>query len=188
MLWTAFMLGFVGSLHCAGMCGPLAMAVPVVGTGRGGIVFSRLIYNLGRVATYATMGLLIGLLGQAFALAGVQRWISLTAGALILAGVLVSSRWLNGLPLNGAMASAINVLDDVHGGAGQQCMELYREVDGEAGADGNLAEAARALGVSRQSLHRLVRDTPALDTALRQAVKMNRKRCPTCAGRGTVAA
>ena len=30
-----------------------------------------------------------------------------------------------GLPLNGAMASAINALDDVHGGAGQQCMELF---------------------------------------------------------------
>jgi citrate synthase len=29
-----------------------------------------------------------------------------------------------GLPLNGAMASAINALDDIHGGAGQQCMEL----------------------------------------------------------------
>ena len=31
-----------------------------------------------------------------------------------------------GLPLNSAMASAINALDDVHGGAGEQCMELYR--------------------------------------------------------------
>jgi citrate synthase len=30
-----------------------------------------------------------------------------------------------GLPLNGAMASAINALDDVHGGAGQQAVELY---------------------------------------------------------------
>lgn len=41
-----------------------------------------------------------------------------------------------GLPVNGAMASAINVLDDVHGGAGQQCMELYREIAAEAdGAD-----------------------------------------------------
>jgi citrate synthase len=41
-----------------------------------------------------------------------------------------------GLPLNGAMASAINVLDDVHGGAGEQCMELYADVAGriEAGA------------------------------------------------------
>src|SRR6476620_9775305 len=33
-----------------------------------------------------------------------------------------------GLPLNGAMASAINVLDDVHGGAGEQCMELYADI------------------------------------------------------------
>jgi citrate synthase len=47
-----------------------------------------------------------------------------------------------GVPVNGAMASAINVLDDVHGGAGQQCMELYREIDAEAGADGDLLKAA----------------------------------------------
>jgi citrate synthase len=47
-----------------------------------------------------------------------------------------------GLPVNGAMASAINVLDDVHGGAGQQCMELYREIDGEAGATEDLVAAA----------------------------------------------
>jgi citrate synthase len=57
-----------------------------------------------------------------------------------------------GLPLNGAMASAINVLDDVHGGAGEQCMELYfdiaRRMDGgvalepavEEGLDSFVAE------------------------------------------------
>ncbi len=48
-----------------------------------------------------------------------------------------------GLPVNGAMASAINVLDDIHGGAGQQCMELYREIDEQAGESGELVEAAR---------------------------------------------
>jgi citrate synthase len=47
-----------------------------------------------------------------------------------------------GLPVNGAMASAINVLDDIHGGAGQQCMELYGEIDAEAGGDGDLVLAA----------------------------------------------
>lgn len=47
-----------------------------------------------------------------------------------------------GLPVNGAMASAINVLDDIHGGAGQQCMELYGEIDTEAGAGGGLVQAA----------------------------------------------
>ena len=51
-----------------------------------------------------------------------------------------------GLAINGAMASAINVLDDVHGGAGQQCMELLqaiaadaREVDESAKVDEALA-------------------------------------------------
>jgi citrate synthase len=47
-----------------------------------------------------------------------------------------------GLPVNGAMASAVNVLDDVHGGAGQQCMERYREIDEVAGASGDLVQAA----------------------------------------------
>lgn len=32
-----------------------------------------------------------------------------------------------GLPLNGAMASGINALDDVHGGAGEQCLALYQK-------------------------------------------------------------
>jgi len=50
-----------------------------------------------------------------------------------------------GLPVNGAMASAINVLDDIHGGAGQQCMELYREIDAEAGKEGDLVAAATAV-------------------------------------------
>jgi citrate synthase len=49
-----------------------------------------------------------------------------------------------GLPVNGAMASAINVLDDIHGGAGQQCMELYREIAAAAGEGGDLVTSAVA--------------------------------------------
>jgi citrate synthase len=47
-----------------------------------------------------------------------------------------------GLPVNGAMASAINVLDDIHGGAGQQSMEFYREIAVEAGEAGDVVAAA----------------------------------------------
>lgn len=62
-----------------------------------------------------------------------------------------------GLPVNGAMASAVNVLDDVHGGAGQQCMELYRAIDAEAGADGELeAAAARVLERRRAAGDKIV--------------------------------
>ncbi len=49
-----------------------------------------------------------------------------------------------GLPLNGAMASAINVLDDVHGGAGEQCMELFADAARRMDAGMALADAAAA--------------------------------------------
>ncbi len=62
-----------------------------------------------------------------------------------------------GLPVNGAMASSINVLDDIHGGAGQQCMELYRAIDADAGADGNLVQSAtRAIERERASGEKIV--------------------------------
>ena len=49
-----------------------------------------------------------------------------------------------GLPLNGALASAINTLDDVHGGAGEQALELYEDLLArqEAGASEDEAAAA----------------------------------------------
>lgn len=50
-----------------------------------------------------------------------------------------------GLPVNGAMASAVNVLDDIHGGAGQQCMGIYYEIDAEAGPDGDLVRTAASV-------------------------------------------
>src|SRR4051794_25540787 len=49
-----------------------------------------------------------------------------------------------GLPLNGAMASAINVLDDIHGGAGEQCMELYADIDGRMRQGAGLDQAVGA--------------------------------------------
>ena len=54
-----------------------------------------------------------------------------------------------GPSLNGAMASAINVLDDIHGGPGEQCMEIYYEINALAGAGGDL-ESATAEVVARR--------------------------------------
>jgi len=49
-----------------------------------------------------------------------------------------------GLPLNGAMASAINVLDDIHGGAGEQCMEMYADIDRHMQEGNEIAQAVSA--------------------------------------------
>jgi sulfite exporter TauE/SafE len=86
-LLTAFMLGFAGSLHCAGMCGPIVLALPAIGANRWTQVVGRLAYNGGRVATYVLLGVVFGALGQVLSLAGVQRWVSIGAGVLILLGL-----------------------------------------------------------------------------------------------------
>ncbi|MGA4580069.1 sulfite exporter TauE/SafE family protein [Limisphaera sp. VF-2] len=85
---AAFLLGLAGSLHCAGMCGPLMMALPLQGWHRGTWIASRLIYHLGRVTTYAGLGCVFGGLGRTFAAAGVQRWVCLTLGAALVLGVV----------------------------------------------------------------------------------------------------
>ena len=91
-LWTAFILGLVGSLHCAGMCGPLALALPV--TGNSGVSFAtgRLAYNLGRVITYCLLGVVFGLVGKTLLLAGVQRWVSIALGVALLGGLFASRK------------------------------------------------------------------------------------------------
>ncbi|HEU5290470.1 MAG TPA: sulfite exporter TauE/SafE family protein [Cyclobacteriaceae bacterium] len=60
MLTTAFILGLAGSLHCVGMCSPLAYAV----TGRrGDIITSKVIYNIGRILMYCILGAGVSALG-----------------------------------------------------------------------------------------------------------------------------
>jgi hypothetical protein len=90
--WTAFMLGLVGSAHCAGMCGPLALALPTAGHGSAGYILGRIGYNLGRVLTYAGLGVVFGLVGRTIDLFGVERWLSISLGVLLLAGLFASRR------------------------------------------------------------------------------------------------
>jgi sulfite exporter TauE/SafE len=89
-LWTAFLLGLIGSLHCAGMCGPLALALPVNRPVFLPFLAGRLLYNAGRIVTYAALGALFGLLGQSLFLIGFQRWVSLAAGLAILLSLIVA--------------------------------------------------------------------------------------------------
>ena len=80
----AFALGLLGSLHCAAMCGPLMLALPVPPGGAGRFVAGRIIYQLGRVTTYCLLGVVAGLVGKSIFLAGLQRWLSIALGVAIL--------------------------------------------------------------------------------------------------------
>lgn len=100
ILFTAIALGLVGSLHCAGMCGPLALALPATGNSRIGFVAGRIAYNLGRILTYCLLGTAFGLIGQTIAFAGFQRWVSIIAGVAILLGLLLSTRFATSFPVS----------------------------------------------------------------------------------------
>ncbi len=90
MFWAAFITGLLGSLHCVGMCGPIALALPYQGAGRVAAAGNVLLYNLGRVLTYALLGTVIGLLGKGLWLAGMQAYFSIALGVLLLLIALFS--------------------------------------------------------------------------------------------------
>jgi uncharacterized protein len=97
---TAFITGLLGSFHCAGMCGPIALATPTVGNTTFQLVASKLVYNVGRIITYSLLGLLLGIFGFGLKLAGLQQSITIIAGSIIIINVLLSSNLLNKFAIN----------------------------------------------------------------------------------------
>lgn len=87
-LYTALMIGLVGSLHCIGMCGPIAIALPLGRKSWFNRTLGGLTYNAGRIFTYGVLGALFGLLGKGIELAGLQRWASIGIGAVMIFSVL----------------------------------------------------------------------------------------------------
>ncbi len=92
---TAFFIGFFGSLHCIGMCGPIAIALPVPDSSNLSFFFGRLLYNIGRVVSYSLIGFLFGLIGQRIALAGAQQVVSIALGVIIIIAVLMPQKQKN---------------------------------------------------------------------------------------------
>jgi len=88
MFFPAFLLGLISSFHCVGMCGPLAMSVPVQHLPTKTKNLSILLYHTGRVITYSLLGLLFGLLGRHIFIAGIQQEVSIILGISILLIVL----------------------------------------------------------------------------------------------------
>jgi len=80
----AFMTGLAGSFHCIGMCGPIALALPV---GKRSLIqanLSRILYNFGRILTYSALGAIFGYFGKTLFLIGFQHQLSILMGILML--------------------------------------------------------------------------------------------------------
>lgn len=89
MLLSAIILGLLGSLHCVGMCGPIAFMLPVDQTNKLKKLVQIAIYHFGRLSAYAIIGLLFGLLGKGLSLFGLQQKLSILIGVAMIAVVLL---------------------------------------------------------------------------------------------------
>jgi sulfite exporter TauE/SafE len=94
MLYTAFIFGLISSFHCIGMCGPIAMMLPVDRDNQAKKVIQIITYHLGRLTAYASIGLVFGLLGRGLFLAGMQQILSLFIGVAMILVILIPERVL----------------------------------------------------------------------------------------------
>lgn len=80
MYLTALLMGLAGGLHCAGMCGPLVLAV----TARSPFIQTKLVYTLGRILTYGLLGAAAGLAGSFIQITAYQNGLAFALGGVLL--------------------------------------------------------------------------------------------------------
>jgi len=92
MLYTAFLFGLISSFHCIGMCGPIAMMLPVERNNPAKKVIQVITYHSGRLTAYGSIGLLFGLLGRGLFLAGIQQQLSIFIGVAMILVILTPEK------------------------------------------------------------------------------------------------
>jgi len=93
----AFLMGFLGSLHCAVMCGPIVLGLPLNKQGNWQNITQVFLYQIGRILIYTILGFLVGWVGSAFSVFARQETISLVIGILLIAFTILqlSGRYVN---------------------------------------------------------------------------------------------
>ena len=99
LLISALILGLLGGGHCMGMCGGLmgALTLAIPPEQRGRRLQLLLAYNLGRILSYASAGLLFGLAGWAVASSPAAMLLRIVAGLLLISMGLYLGGWWSGL-------------------------------------------------------------------------------------------
>lgn len=105
---SGLVLGFLTSFHCVGMCGPIALALPLHGATKMQKLFGGILYNLGRTTTYIMFGFILGLFGQGLVALGFQRWVSIIAGILMITTVLSPSLFKSNFSSQGIFNSLLS--------------------------------------------------------------------------------
>ena len=92
MLYSALLFGLISSFHCIGMCGPIAMMLPVDRSNEAKKVTQIITYHIGKLTAYGLLGLIFGILGRSFYLAGMQQQLSIIVGVLMILVALIPEK------------------------------------------------------------------------------------------------
>jgi len=92
MLVSALILGLLGSLHCVGMCGPIAFMLPVDRSNSFRKISQIGLYHFGRLMAYSIIGLVFGLVGKSLYIFGIQQQLSIIIGILMILVILLPQR------------------------------------------------------------------------------------------------
>lgn len=92
MLVSAFIFGILGSFHCVGMCGPIAFMLPVSRNNPLKKFLQIFLYHFGRLFAYSLIGLAFGMVGKSLYLFGMQQQLSIAAGILMIAVIIIPSK------------------------------------------------------------------------------------------------
>lgn len=93
LIIAALIMGMLGSFHCVGMCGAIALSLPLKDNSDWAKFSGALVYNVGRIITYAVYGFMFGLFGKSIALFGYQQGLSIFLGVLILFYIILPKRF-----------------------------------------------------------------------------------------------
>jgi len=92
---AALIMGFAGSFHCVGMCGPIAFVLPLDRSSKSKMLFQTFLYHFGRLLTYASIGLVFGLIGKGLYLAGFQQRLSILMGVIMILTIIIPVQFFN---------------------------------------------------------------------------------------------
>jgi uncharacterized protein len=84
MLYSAFLLGFLGSFHCVGMCGPIALSLPLSQRSNTARWLGHFTYQAGKILAYICLGIVMGIFGKGMSFFGFQNWYAILLGAMML--------------------------------------------------------------------------------------------------------
>tara|TARA_R110000764_G_scaffold213240_1_gene299625 strand:- start:512 stop:1186 length:675 start_codon:yes stop_codon:yes gene_type:complete len=85
----------MGSLHCVGMCGPIAFMLPVDQSNNYKKFGQIFIYHFGRLMAYGIIGLVFGFLGKGLSIFGAQQKLSIVIGITMILVILIPYKSFN---------------------------------------------------------------------------------------------